>query len=579
MFVPNDKHLQMSMFDSINSLPDKLQKRLEESWAGTFYRQYFVRIDEGPFAVLYSDEPSRPNIPINVLIGFDTLKSGFGWSDEEAYDHFCYDVQVRYALGCRDLSAGHFELRTVYNFRKRVTEHMQETGENLYEQALEQVTDEQIAAFELKTDKLRVDSTMIGSNIRETTRLQLLVEVLQRVHRMLDETDRERYAQAFEPYLRGSSGQYTYHLKGEEIGEHLQRIGELMHGLVRELAPRYGEAATYRVLRRVFREHFVVEEPALRPKEGQELSASSMQSPDDWEATYRRKRGEDYRGYVANVTETCHPENDFQLIVKVQTESNNTDDAAMLGEALPELKERTDVERVHTDGGYNSPQVDQTMREQRVEQVQSAIRGRKPAEEQLGLEDFDWKTNADGQPQNVTCPHEQSVTVGSGRSEQRYRAAFDARECEACPFRDQCPTHPLKRTPEHVLRFSQQEVDLALRRQRSADARASGQNLRAAVEATVRSVKHPFGNGKVPVRGEPRVSMVVTGSAAMSNVRRIHRYQVAQRKDKEAEKAEKKAMRSTSQSLADSLFASFWTHMRHLLRSLNIFRPVWAYGS
>jgi hypothetical protein len=30
------------------------------------------------------------------------------------------------------------------------------------------------------------------------------------------------------------------------------------------------------------------------------------------------------------VTETCHPENPFQLIVKVQTESNNTDDAAML---------------------------------------------------------------------------------------------------------------------------------------------------------------------------------------------------------------------------------------------------------
>ena len=488
-------------------------------------------------------------------------------------------MQVRYALGYRDLSVGHFELRTVYNFRKRVTRHMQETGENLYEQALEQVTDEQIAAFKLKTDKLRVDSTMIGSNIRETTRLQLLVEVLQRVHRMLDETDRERYAQAFEPYLRGSSGQYTYHLKGEEIGEHLQRIGELMHGLVRELAPRYGEAPTYRVLQRVFREHFVVDEPALRPKEGQELSASSMQSPDDWEATYRRKRGEDYRGYVANVTETCNPENDFQLIVKVQTESNNTDDAAMLDEALPGLKERMDVERVHTDGGYNSPQVDQTMREQRVEQVQSAIRGRKPAEEQLGLEDFAWKTNADGQPQNVTCPHEQCVTVGSGRSEHRYRASFDARDCEAWPFRDQCPTHPLKRTPEHVLRFSQQEVDLALRRQRSADARASGQNLRAAVEATVRSVKHPFGNGKVPVRGEPRVSMVVTGSAAMSNVRRIHRYQVAQRKDKEARKAEKKAMRSTSQSLADSLFASFWTHMRHLLRSLNIFRPVWAYGS
>lgn len=61
------------------------------------------------------------------------------------------------------------------------------------------------------------------------------------------------------------------------------------------------------------------------------MRAASLQSPDDWEATYRRKRGEDHIGYVANVTETCNPNNPFQLIVKVQTESNNTDDATMLG--------------------------------------------------------------------------------------------------------------------------------------------------------------------------------------------------------------------------------------------------------
>ncbi len=388
MFVPNGQHFQIAMFGSINSLPEKLQERLEESWAGNFYREYFVRMDEKPFAVLYSDEPSRPNIPVNVLVGLETLKSGFGWSDAEMYDHFCYDVQVRCALGYRDLSEGHFELRTMYNFRKRVTKHMQEIGENLFEQTFEQIADEQVAAFELKTDKLRMDSTMIASNIRETTRVQLLVEVLQRVHCMLPETDRQRYAKEFEPYLKGSSGQYIYHLKGEDIVEHLQRIGELMRRLVGELASRYGEESTYRILQRVFQEHFVVDESTLRPKEGQELSASSMQSPDDWEATYRQKRGEKHRGYVVNVTETCNPENDLQLMVKVQTEPNNTDDAAMLAEVLPGLKERTDVEQMHTDGGYISPKVDEAMREQRVEQVQSAIRGRKPAEEKLGLRVF-----------------------------------------------------------------------------------------------------------------------------------------------------------------------------------------------
>lgn len=56
MFRKNDQHQQMPMFSSINSLPEKLQKRLEESWAGTFYREFFVRIDKEVFAVLYSDD-------------------------------------------------------------------------------------------------------------------------------------------------------------------------------------------------------------------------------------------------------------------------------------------------------------------------------------------------------------------------------------------------------------------------------------------------------------------------------------------------------------------------------------------
>jgi hypothetical protein len=88
-----------------------------------------------------------------------------------------------------------------------------------------------------------------------------------------------------------------------------------------------------------------------------------LQSPDDWEATYRQKRGEGYRGYVVNATETCNPENKLQLIVKVQTEANNTDDATMLDEALPNLKERTAVEQMNTDGGYSSADVDKRMRE------------------------------------------------------------------------------------------------------------------------------------------------------------------------------------------------------------------------
>jgi len=286
LFRKNEQHKQPAMFSSVYELPKNQLKRLKESWAATFYREFFTRIEEDLFAVLYSDEPSRPNIPINVLMGLETLKSGFGWSDEELYDAFCYNMQVRYALGYRDLKEGHFELRTLYNFRRRITHYMQATGENLIEKAFEQVTDEQMETYQLKTGKLRtpalaagasVDSTQIASNIREMSRLQLLVEVLQRVHRMLSEKDQLGYKEDFELYLKGSSGQYVYRIKGEEVADHLRPIGELMHRLVEELRDDYGKEPTYQMLVRVFQEHFTLDdEDDLRPRKGKELSAGSL---------------------------------------------------------------------------------------------------------------------------------------------------------------------------------------------------------------------------------------------------------------------------------------------------------------
>jgi len=583
MFRANDGHLQKPLLSGLSALPKKLLKMLKNSWADTFYREVFVRIPESVFAVVYSEKASRPNIPVNVFVALEILKAGYGWSDKELYHHFCFDAQVRYAVGYRNLGEGHFELRTLYNFRRRVTEHMQETGENLIETAFEHFTDEQIEAHHLRTDEERTDSSMIASNIREMTRLQLLVEVLQRVHRMLDEKDQERYEEAFAPFTKGSSGQYTYHLKGDDVSDHLEGIGWLMQRLVEELEPRYGNEPAYHVLCRVFEEHFIVEQGDLRKKEGKELSASSLQSPDDWEATYRQKRGEDHVGYVTNVTETCNDENDFQLIVKVQTEPNNTDDAAMLDEALPELKERTAVETMYTDGGYNSQSVDQTMQEHDVEQIQTAIRGRKPSTEKLGLDDFNWETNADGKPERVTCPNGQQAQVAPGRKEHRYRAAFDADGCKNCPYAEQCRSQRLKRTPERVIYCSQQDVNVALRRQRSANVRSSDRNPRAAVEATVRSVKHPFGNGKVPVRGKPRVSMVMVASAAMSNLRRIHRHRVRQRElenARQAETREQNTRKWRQLKLSDShIIASLVAKFRILWHSVSRFPTPLAYAT
>lgn len=107
-----------------------------------------------------------------------------------------------------------------------------------------------------------MDSTLVASNIRQMSRLQLLVEVLQRVWRMLAEGDQAHYAEAFAPYHQGTAGQYCYRVKGDEVPVHLEAIGRLMYRLVQELKTDYAHNPTYRVLERVFDEHFALAEEA-----------------------------------------------------------------------------------------------------------------------------------------------------------------------------------------------------------------------------------------------------------------------------------------------------------------------------
>lgn len=526
MFKKNKCHIQPPLISEVSQLPKRQFSRLEQSWAGVFYREVFSRLDESAFSCLYSDLPSRPNIPVNVLVGLEFMKSGFGWSDEQLYDEFLYNVQVRYALGYHELGVGEFDLRTLYNFRLRLSQYMQKEGINLLEQAFEQVTDEQLAKFQLKTGKQRMDSTQIASNIRQHGRLQLLVEVLQRVPRMLNEADQARYAELLKPFMQGHPGWYVYQMKLSEFPEHIRRVGLVMHQLLIELKSNYAECKEFQVLERVFGEHYRLEKSGVIPKAQKELGANSLQSPDDWEATIRKFGSGLKQGYVANLSETCDPENPFQLITKVQVAPNNTDDTKLLLQALPALAERTELKTLYTDGGYGSPEVDQALTEKDITLLQTGIRGHKLGEEKLRFTDFRLELDGTGQPIQMVCPHGQAAPVEISNKKKGYIARFAIPVCNSCPFRQAglCPTLLRKRKQFYCLNFLPWKITVTMRRQRNSELQKSKQNPRAAIEATVRAVKLPFPKGKLPVRGRFRMFYMMIGSAAINNVRQIQRY-------------------------------------------------------
>jgi hypothetical protein len=532
MFRKNQKHQQIPMFSSVSALPDAQRKLLDGSWAGVFYREFFRRIDEEPFNVLYSDEPSRPNIPVNVLVSLEVLKAGFGWSDEEMYEAYLFNLQVRYALGLHSLGEDTFDLRTVYYFRERLSEHMQETGENLIETAFEQVTDQQLAAFRLKTSRLRMDSTFVSSNIRTTSRLHLLVEMIQRLHRMLSEADQQRHAPEFASYVQGTTGQFLYRIKGQDGNHHIEQIGLLMARLLPELAPVYGQNPTYALCERVFHEHYAFEQSRVRVKTGDELNAKTLQSPDDPDATFRNKGGEHHVGYVANITETCDPKNPLQLIVDVRTAPNVTDDSTLLAAALPAVVQRMHVDELNTDGGYNAALTRQMMHDTHVRHVMTALRGRQP--QGLSLAEFCMTDAHDETPGAITCPFGQTASF-MNKGTEWYAAHFDGLRCSGCSHAERCPTTLLKRLPIRALHVRLRDIEVAKQRRQILLAKGDKTNVRVAIEGTISALKRPYADGQLPVRRLYRVAPMMVARAAMANIRRIHSYfaakAAAQRKE------------------------------------------------
>jgi hypothetical protein len=87
-----------------------------------------------------------------------------------------------------------FAIRSLYHFRQRLSEYHQKQGVNLLEIAFETMTDGQVEQLAIRTTKLRMDSTQIASDIRDSSRLYLLVEGLRRLYHQLDEEEQATYA-------------------------------------------------------------------------------------------------------------------------------------------------------------------------------------------------------------------------------------------------------------------------------------------------------------------------------------------------------------------------------------------------
>ena len=86
---------QISLNDKLTNLTEREKKALDKSWAKIFADEIFPAIDEERFAVLYSDKASRPNTPVNVIIGALIIKELFDYSDDEIVENLMLDLHLQ----------------------------------------------------------------------------------------------------------------------------------------------------------------------------------------------------------------------------------------------------------------------------------------------------------------------------------------------------------------------------------------------------------------------------------------------------------------------------------------------------
>jgi hypothetical protein len=504
---------QSELFSFQNQLLDNEQQELlDKTPEKAFYNIVFTNINEPDYKVLFSENGSRPNVPVNMLVSALILKERKSWSYDELMLSIMFDLRTKAALGLSSIDTKPFSRATMFNFQNRMAGYEEKTGINLLEKTFDRLTAKQLRDLKIKTDIQRSDSTLISSNIRKYSRIQLLIEVLLRLIRILEEPDKEAFLEQIIPYNKLGSQNYVYGLKSSDLPHELQKLGEIYYTVYQQVKMKYSDTDAFRIFERAYNEHFIIIEGQAKAKDNKDLNSSMLQSPDDEDATYRKKQDQESRGFTINATETANPENPIQLISDIAVNKNNTDDSKILEERTDKLKEKTpDLNELHTDGGYGSEGVDKKMEEHGITLVTTAVRGRESK-----IELTITQSTENEHEYTIQCPTQEIKSTPTGK---RNKVVFDTEKCSCCPLKSDC--NILKN--KGIYYFTHSDYLKNQRNNNICKIPKERRKIRPNVEATIKEFKNKTKAGKLKVRGQFKASLFAFAMGISINFGRIYR--------------------------------------------------------
>lgn len=511
---------QLNLNDSYINTTPRVQKMIRNSWAKDFSDIVFPAINEERFSVLYSDnDASRPNTPINVIVGALMLKELNNLTDDELIESICCDVRYQYALHTTSYKEQPVSDRTFSRFRERLYNYELEKGEDLLSDEMKSLSDSYTDFMKLRKSVKRMDSLMVATHSKALSRIQIIYRVvanaLKLIHHLgcddLLSTDLLHYLDPEDENL------IIYHSKGDEAESRLEqtmqdavRVRDLMGD------DSWHEFQEYQLLIRVLREQTTFEKDTESPalKESSEITPQSLQNPSDPDATYREKAGKKHKGYVANIVETVGEGSD-SVISDFSYKTNDHSDTDFGREYIESHTDNGERELMLADGAFGSEENRRLAESRNIELVTTALTGVLP---DPVFSEYEMDSKGE---RVIRCPagHE---PLGTTYYEKTgiCRARFSKDHCGNCPFREKC--RAVEQKKNFAVMVSAKKVSRAkyLKKLSTEDYRKLTKQ-RNAIEGIPSVLRRKYRVDEIPVFGYIRSKMFFALKVGAYNIRKV----------------------------------------------------------
>ena len=524
-FVPNRlEEQQLSLFDPLTTMTEREKKFLDRSWAKYFAEFIFPKIDEIPYAVLYSDKDSRPNTPVNVQIGALLIKELTNLSDDELLESLMFDIRFQYALHTTSFAEQPLSDRTLSRFRARCAAYETEHGVDLLHETITSLSSEMAELMRIDSSLKRMDSLMVASNIKRMGRLELLYTCVANLAKEMAKT--REIPEHLRHYTEADDrNRVIYHNHSEETSIKIDIVLKDAATLKELCGSDYDDSSSYQLLLRVLKEQAIQKEYGtyrLRTKEDGGMDASILQNPADPDATYREKAGKQHRGYVANVIEASSKNG--SIIEDYQYEQNTHSDSQFLKETLDSMEKQAETVTIVTDGAYSGTQNKELAAEKNVHLVTTNLTGRE-AEDILA----DFEFSEDGR-KVLKCPSGHEPKSCSYNQETgQCTISFQKSQCKDCPYKEQCHPKMFKRVSRKTV-SSKSNQRARQQRERSSEEFKKYSRFRNGVETIPSILRRKYGIDKIPVRGLIRSRFFFGCKIGALNIKKFCRYMQGQDK-------------------------------------------------